>query len=121
MYRFCIELYPVSMELLNAGRKLADQTGDPLVGVILGENIAGLAAQAAHYGADKVVIAEDAKFAEYTTGAYLNQLIRKVEPQAVLIGNTAVGKDLAPRLAQRVTDIFERVGGVWPECPFSPG
>ncbi len=57
------------------------------------------------YGADKVIIANDAKLAEYTTGAYtsvLNQLIRQEEPQAVLIGNTAIGKDLAPRLAQRL-------------------
>lgn len=99
------QIRKVSLELLSEGRKLADQTGEPLVGVILGENIAGLAAQAAHYGADKVVVAEDAKLATYTTGAYtsvLNQLIRKEEPQAVLIGNTAVGKDLAPRLAQRL-------------------
>ncbi|MDI6916116.1 MAG: electron transfer flavoprotein subunit alpha/FixB family protein, partial [Desulfitobacteriaceae bacterium] len=99
------QIRKVSLELLSQGRKLADQTGEPLVGVILGENIAGLAAQAAHYGADKVVLAEDAKLATYTTGAYtsvLNQLIRKEEPQAVLIGNTAVGKDLAPRLAQRL-------------------
>jgi len=99
------QIRKVSLELLSEGRKLADQTGEPLVGVVLGENVAGLAEQIAGYGADKVIIAEDAKLTDYTTGAYtsvLNQLIRKEEPQAVLLGNTAIGKDLAPRLAQRI-------------------
>ena len=61
--------------------------------------------QVAAYGADKVILVDDDKLADYTTGAYtsvLNKLIRKEEPQAVLLGNTAVGKDLAPRLAQRL-------------------
>lgn len=95
----------VSLELLSQGRILADQTGEPLVAVILGKGVAGLAQQVASYGADKVILVDDDKLADYTTGAYtsvLNQLIRKEEPQAVLLGNTAVGKDLAPRLAQRL-------------------
>ncbi len=52
-----------------------------------------------------MIVVESEKLAEYTTGAYtsvLNKLIRKEEPNAVLIGNTAMGKDLAPRLAQRL-------------------
>lgn len=99
------EIRKVSLELLSQGRILADQTGEPLVAVILGKDVAALADQVAAYGADKVIIAEDDKLADYTTGAYtsvLNKLIKKEEPQAVLLGNTAVGKDLAPRLAQRL-------------------
>ncbi|MHB1653077.1 MAG: electron transfer flavoprotein subunit alpha/FixB family protein [Desulfitobacteriaceae bacterium] len=99
------QIRKVSLELLSEGRKLADKTGEPLTGVILGQNIASLAGQVAAYGADKVILIENEKLADYTTGAYtsaLNQLIRKEEPQAVLIGNTAIGKDLAPRLAQRL-------------------
>ena len=49
------QIRKVSLELLSEGRKLADQTEEPLVGVILGENISGLAAQIASYGADKIV------------------------------------------------------------------
>jgi electron transfer flavoprotein alpha subunit len=67
--------------------------------------VADLAAKVAPYGADKVILIDDEKLAGYTTGAYtsaLNKLIRKEEPRAVLIGNTAMGKDLAPRLAQRL-------------------
>lgn len=95
----------VSLELLSQGRKIADQTGENLVGVVIGEKIGDLAKEVAAYGADKVFVVDNPKFAVYSTGAYtsvLNQLIRQEEPQAVLIGNTAIGKDMAPRLAQRL-------------------
>lgn len=100
-----LEIRKVSLELLSQGRIIADKTGEPLVAVILGKGITGLASQVAAYGADKVILIDDDKLEAYTTGAYtsaLNKLIRKEEPQAVLLGNTAVGKDLAPRLAQRL-------------------
>jgi len=100
-----LEIRKVSLELLSQGRKVADETGDPLVAVILGQGIEGLAQTVTASGADKVILIDDAKLADYTTGAYtsvLNKLIRKEEPQAVLMGNTAIGKDLAPRLAQRL-------------------
>lgn len=99
------EIRKVSLELLSQGRILADKTGEPLTAVILGKEIEGLADQAAAYGADQVILVDDERLEHYTTGAYtsvLNKLIRKAEPQAVLLGNTAVGKDLAPRLAQRL-------------------
>lgn len=99
------QIRKVSLELLSQGRKLADQIGEELTAVIAGEGIDSLAAPAAAYGADTVLLLDDAKLAEYTTGAYtsvLNAVIRQYGPQAVLIGNTASGKDLAPRLAQRL-------------------
>ena len=99
------EIRKVSLELLSQGRIIADKTGEPLVAVILGKDVAALADKVASYGADKVIIAEDDRLEAYTTGTYtsvLNKLIRKEGPQAVLLGNTAVGKDLAPRLAQRL-------------------
>jgi len=100
-----LEIRKVSLELLSQGRKIADETGEPLVAVIVGQGIEGLAQTVTASGADKVILIDDAKLADYTTGAYtsvLNKLIRKEEPQAVLMGNTAIGKDLAPRLAQRL-------------------
>ena len=99
------EIRNVSKELLSQGRILADETGEALTAVILGKDIAGLAAEVTSFGADKVIIVDDEKLADYTTGAYtsvMNKLIQKDEPNAVLIGNTAIGKDLAPRLAQRL-------------------
>jgi len=100
-----LEIRKVSLELLSQGRILANQMSEPLVAVILGKGVAGLAGTISGYGADKVIVVDDEKVADYTTGSYtsvLNQLIRKGEPQAVLIGNTAIGKDLAPRLAHRL-------------------
>ncbi|MDP4126557.1 MAG: electron transfer flavoprotein subunit alpha/FixB family protein [Bacillota bacterium] len=100
-----LQIRKVSLELLSQGRKIADETGESLVAVILGQGIEGLAQTVSANGADKVILVEDEKLAEYTTGAYtsvLNKLIRKEEPQVVLTGNTAVGKDLFPRLAQRL-------------------
>jgi electron transfer flavoprotein alpha subunit len=95
----------VSLELLSQGRIIADKTAEPLVAVIPGKGVADLAKVVASYGADKIILIDDEKLKLYSTGAYtsvLNKLIREEEPNAVLIGNTAVGKDLAPRLAQRL-------------------
>lgn len=100
-----LEIRKVSLELISQGRIIADKTGEPLVAVILGKGVAALAQKVTAYGADKVILIDDEKLADYTTGAYtsvLNKLIRKEQPQAVLLGNTAVGKDLAPRLAHRL-------------------
>jgi len=99
------QIRKVSLELLSQGRKIADETGEPLVAVILGHGIEGLATEVTAYGADKIIIIDDDKLSEYTTGSYtsvLNKVIREGEPQAVLLGNTALGKDLAPRLAHRL-------------------
>jgi electron transfer flavoprotein alpha subunit len=99
------EIRKVSLELLSQGRIIADKTGDPLVAVIPGKGVAGLVDAVAPLGADKVVLIDDEKLETYTTGAYtsaLSKLIQKEEPSAVLIGNTAIGKDLAPRLAQKL-------------------
>ncbi|MGE4272599.1 MAG: electron transfer flavoprotein subunit alpha/FixB family protein [Desulfitobacterium sp.] len=95
----------ISFELLSQGRKIADQTGEPLVAVIIGEKVANLAKEAAEYGADKVYLLDSPQLAQYTTGAYtsvLTKLLRNEEPQAFLMGHTALAKDLAPRLAQRL-------------------
>lgn len=99
------EIRKVSLEVLSQTRIIANETEEPLSAVILGKGIAELADKVAAYGADKVYLVDDEKLENYTTGAYtsvLNKLIRQEEPQAVLMGNTAVGKDLAPRLAQRL-------------------
>lgn len=99
------ELRKVSLELLSEGRRLADQAGSAVTGVLLGQGVKDLANTAASYGADKVIVVEDDKLKDYTTGAYtsvLNKVIRDEDPEVVLLGNTGIGRDLAPRLAQRL-------------------
>lgn len=95
----------VSLELLSQAGKIAAQSETALVAVILGENIKSLVPEIGGYGADKVILAEDAQLASYSTGPYtavLNRMIRQEEPRAVLFGHTGIGRDLTPRLAQRL-------------------
>lgn len=99
------ELRKVSLELVSEGRRLAEQSGTFVIGVLLGQGVKHLAAIAASFGADKVILVEDVALKDYTTGAYtsvLNRIIRAEDPELVLLGNTAMGRDLAPRLAQRL-------------------
>ncbi|NMA69252.1 MAG: electron transfer flavoprotein subunit alpha/FixB family protein [Desulfitobacterium sp.] len=99
------QIRKVSLELLSEGRKVADELNLELGAVVLGEGVSELAKEAISYGADIVYVADNSDLANYTTGAYtsvLNKLIREKEPQIFLLGNTAIGKDLAPRLAQRL-------------------
>lgn len=95
----------VSLELLRQAKIIAEASRDPVTAVVLGKNISSVAETAGTYGADKVIIVDDEKLGDYTTGAYtsvLNKLARDEEPLAILLGNTAIGKDLAPRLAHRL-------------------
>ncbi|MEN6565357.1 MAG: electron transfer flavoprotein subunit alpha/FixB family protein [Veillonellales bacterium] len=95
----------VSLELLSQAKKMAAQSGEALTAVVLGENVQKLVSEISAYGADKIILAEEPRLAEYTTGAYtsvLNKMIRQEEPRAVLFGHTGMSRDLAPRLAQRL-------------------
>ncbi|AGA70660.1 electron transfer flavoprotein, alpha subunit [Desulfitobacterium dichloroeliminans LMG P-21439] len=99
------ELRKVSLELLSEGRRLADASGLTLTGALLGQGVKDLASVAASHGADRVIVVEDVALKDYTTGAYtsvLNRIIRQEDPEVVFIGNTGMGRDLAPRLAQRL-------------------
>lgn len=95
----------VTFELLTAGRKIADQTGEELSAVLLGKGVSGMTGVLGEYGADKVFLADDDKLDQYTTDAYskvLADLIKEHSPSAVLMGCTVMGRDLAARVAQKV-------------------
>ena len=95
-------LSDVPMELLSKGRELADTLGVPLGTVLLGEKVKGLASKLIAHGADKVYLAESPKLAVYQTTSYakvLCEVIHAHKPQICLFGATAVGRDLAPRVA----------------------
>ena len=93
-------------ELLSEGRKLADQLGTELTGILLGGTGAGaLASEIGSYGADKVIVTEDEKLEVYTTEAYADVVCRLAEeykPEIFLIGATNIGRDLGPRCAARL-------------------
>ncbi|MBE6069005.1 MAG: electron transfer flavoprotein subunit alpha/FixB family protein [Clostridium lundense] len=95
----------VSLELLGEGRKIADKLRIKLTAMLLGNNIDDMAEKLVKYGADEV-LSIDNKFLEvYSTEAYtrvISEIIKEKKPEIVLIGATAIGRDLGPRLAARV-------------------
>jgi electron transfer flavoprotein alpha subunit len=98
-------LASITCELLGIGRKLADSLGEPLSVALLGEKVSGAAKDAVAFGADKVYVAESPLLKDYVTDAYVNameNLCKEAKPNILLMGQTPVGRDLAPRLAFRL-------------------
>ncbi len=96
----------ISYQLLSEGRKLADDLGVELCGVLLGADLDQDAAKAlGGYGADKVYLCDHPLLKNYTTDAYtkvLCRLVQEKKPEVVLIGATNIGRDLGPRCAARL-------------------
>ena len=99
------KLMPTDFELISEGRKLADELGVNLCGVLLGDKVEGLAKELGGYGADKVIVCESPLLKDYTTDAYTKvicQMVEAYKPEAFLIGATNIGRDLGPRCAARL-------------------
>ncbi len=99
------KLAPITIELLGAGRRLADELGDELSTLLMGGKTGGLAQEAIAYGADHVYVAEDPFLDQYNSDAYTQvaiEVCRKALPSIVLFGHTDAGSDLAPRLNGRL-------------------
>ena len=98
-------MMPTSYELISEGRKLADELGVELCGLLLGDNVEGLAKELGGYGADKVILCESPLLKEYTTDGYTKvicDVIEEYKPEIMLIGATNIGRDLGPRCAARL-------------------
>ena len=99
------KLMPTDFELISEARRLADELGVQLVGLLLGDNVEGLAKELGGYGADKVIVADDPVLKVYTTDAYAKvicDVIADKKPEIFLIGATNIGRDLGPRCAARL-------------------
>jgi electron transfer flavoprotein alpha subunit len=98
-------LKKVALEMLGVGTKLAAGLGGSVEAVLLGSGMDGLPNTLAQHGATKVYVADDPALARYSGEGYtdtLAALISNAGPAIILIGATAMGKDLAPRLAARL-------------------
>jgi electron transfer flavoprotein alpha subunit len=98
-------LKKVAFEMLGVGAELAAALGGQVEAALLGSGLAGLPDTLAQYDAAKVYVADDDSLAAYSAEGYTNTLaafIGKVGPAIILLGATAMGKDLAPRLAARL-------------------
>ncbi len=99
------KLAAIATELLGCGRKLADNLGQELYAVLVGSNISSLAQEAIAFGADKVYVVDAPLLKDYQTDSYvlaLEKVMKQVMPQILILGQTSIGRDLAPRLAFRL-------------------
>jgi electron transfer flavoprotein alpha subunit len=99
------KLPSISSQVLGCGRKLADELGKELCTVLVGSEVKSLAQEAIALGADKVYVVDDPLLKEYQTDAYVSvmeKVVRQVMPRILLLGQTSVGRDLAPMLAFRL-------------------
>ena len=96
------KLASISTELLGCGRKLADDLGQELSAVLVGSGTSSLAQEAIFFGADKAYVVDDPLLQDYQTDAYvlaMEKVVNQVMPQILIMGQTSIGRDLAPRLA----------------------
>ena len=98
-------MMPTSFELISEGRKLADELGTKLYGILLGHNIEGIAKELGGYGADGVYVCDHPLLENYTTDGYTKvicDVVAEYKPEMMLIGATNIGRDLGPRCAARL-------------------
>ena len=99
------KLQPTVLELMSEGRKLADDMGVELCGLLLGKDVDGMAKELGAYGADKVYIADSPLLETYTTDAYAKVIcdtVMEKKPEIMLIAATNIGRDLGPCCAARL-------------------
>ena len=99
------KLMSTTLELISEGRKLADELGVELCGILLGDQVEGLTKELGARGADMVYLCESPLLATYTTDAYTKVIVECVEalkPEIMIFGASNIGRDLAPRCAARL-------------------
>lgn len=95
----------ISFELLGKAKELAGTLNEEVTAVLIGSGIKGLADQLAEYGADRVIAVDDPELEVYRTEPYAHALasvINKYKPEIMLVGATAIGRDLGPTVSARV-------------------
>ena len=99
------EISGIAFELLGKAKELAAPLNTDVTAVLIGSDVKGLADQLAEYGADKVIVVDDPELKEYRTEPYAHALasvIDKYKPEIMLVGATAIGRDLGPTVSARV-------------------
>ncbi|MBD3390747.1 MAG: 4Fe-4S dicluster domain-containing protein [Chitinivibrionales bacterium] len=103
----------VSFEILGEGRLLADEFGEKLIAVVLGNGMRDKAGELVKYGADKVVYLDGPDLAVFRDDTYaqlVSDFIHAEKPNVFLAGATAVGRSFIPKVAARV------YGGLTADC-----
>lgn len=99
------ELSGIALELVGKGKDLAKDLETEVTAVLVGSNVKNLADELAEYGADKVILVDDKELKEYRTEPYAHAIasvIEEFKPEIFLVGATAIGRDLGPRVSARI-------------------
>ncbi len=99
------EIENIAFELLGEAKNLAKPLETEVTAVLLGYNIKDKADELAAYGADRVIVVDDPKLETYRTEPYaqaLSAVINEFKPEIMLVGATAIGRDLGPTVSARV-------------------
>lgn len=95
-----------AFEVVQTGRKIADQLGAELVTLVVGDAIGAIATELGSYGALNVIVAENPALHFYSTTAYakiVTSIARQEEVSVLFFPASQMGKDLAPRVAASFT------------------
>ncbi|MCR4617216.1 MAG: electron transfer flavoprotein subunit alpha/FixB family protein [Lachnospiraceae bacterium] len=99
------EVSGIAYELLGKAKELAQPLNAQVTAVLIGSGVANLVDSLAQYGADRVIVVDDPELKEYRTEPYAHALasvINEYKPEIVLVGATAIGRDLGPTVSARV-------------------
>ncbi|HXZ94896.1 MAG TPA: electron transfer flavoprotein subunit alpha/FixB family protein [Dehalococcoidia bacterium] len=99
------KLAAITTELLGCGRKLANELKENVSCLLAGDAVGGASKEAIAFGADKVYVVEHLALKEYQADSYIQvaeKLVKDISPRMILMGQTSIGRDLAPRLAFRL-------------------
>lgn len=99
------QLGSITKEILGGGRQLADELNEELVCVLVGSELGDAPQLLIDLGADKVYTVENPLLEDYQTDPYVDlmeKIVNDVSPRIILMGQTSIGRDLAPRLAFRL-------------------
>ena len=99
------KLSGIALELIGKGKDLAKDLDTEVTAVLVGHEVKDLADELAAYGADRVILVDDPELKEYRTEPYahaLSSVIEKYKPEIFLVGATAIGRDLGPRVSARI-------------------
>ena len=99
------QISPISFELLGKAKELAAPLNAQVTAVLIGSDVKGLCDSLAEYGADRVIVVDDPELKDYRTEPYAHALasvINEYKPEIMLVGATAIGRDLGPTVSARV-------------------
>ena len=99
------KLNGIALELVGKGKDLAKDLGTEVTAVLIGSDVMSLTKELAEYGADRIIVVDDTELKEYRTEPYahaLAEVIKKYKPEIMLVGATAIGRDLGPRVSARI-------------------